>query len=176
MTDQLGGHRDEIASITSSDATPPNHLGTTVPSGQFDGPRGPEQDEIYPALMEDAEKQPVALKNAEVEELAALIDDLESDCGDVIEEETEGEVTGSKIVAEEFLQTDVKSGLTDVEVLQRRKLFGLNQMKEQKENLLLKFLGYFVGPIQFVMAVSQSWAIECVRPRRLHTWFFHAVF
>lgn len=27
-------------------------------------------------------------------------------------------------------------------------------MKEEKENLLLKFLSFFVGPIQFVMEVS----------------------
>jgi hypothetical protein len=27
-------------------------------------------------------------------------------------------------------------------------------MKEEKENLILKFLGYFIGPIQFVMEVS----------------------
>jgi hypothetical protein len=27
----------------------------------------------------------------------------------------------------------------------------MNQMKEEKENLILKFFGYFVGPIQFVM-------------------------
>lgn len=27
-------------------------------------------------------------------------------------------------------------------------------MKEEKENLILKFFGYFVGPIQFVMEVS----------------------
>jgi hypothetical protein len=26
-------------------------------------------------------------------------------------------------------------------------------MKEEKENLFLKFLGYFIGPIQFVMEV-----------------------
>jgi H+-transporting ATPase len=32
----------------------------------------------------------------------------------------------------------------------------MNQMKEEKENLILKFLGYFVGPIQFVMEVSLS--------------------
>ena len=30
----------------------------------------------------------------------------------------------------------------------------MNQMKEEKENLILKFFGYFVGPIQFVMEVS----------------------
>ena len=27
-------------------------------------------------------------------------------------------------------------------------------MKEEKENLILKFLGYFVGPIQFVMEAA----------------------
>lgn len=27
-------------------------------------------------------------------------------------------------------------------------------MKEEKENLILKFFGYFIGPIQFVMEVS----------------------
>jgi hypothetical protein len=29
-------------------------------------------------------------------------------------------------------------------------------MKEEKENMLLKFLGFFVGPIQFVMEVRQK--------------------
>lgn len=29
-------------------------------------------------------------------------------------------------------------------------------MKEETENLFLKFLSYFVGPIQFVMEVCQS--------------------
>jgi magnesium-transporting ATPase (P-type) len=52
-----------------------------------------------------------------------------------------------------MLQTDTRVGLTSEEVLQRRRKFGLNQMKEEKENLLLKFLGFFVGPIQFVMEV-----------------------
>lgn len=33
-------------------------------------------------------------------------------------------------------------------------------MKEEKENMILKFLGFFVGPIQFVMEVSSS------RPRK----------
>jgi hypothetical protein len=29
-------------------------------------------------------------------------------------------------------------------------------MKEEKENMILKFLSYFVGPIQFVMEVCTS--------------------
>jgi hypothetical protein len=32
----------------------------------------------------------------------------------------------------------------------------MNQMKEEKENLILKFLGFFIGPIQFVMEVSDQ--------------------
>ena len=48
--------------------------------------------------------------------------------------------------------------------------YGLNQMKEEKENLILKFLGYFVGPIQFVMEVSfLFYAVSftiCLRPRQ----------
>jgi hypothetical protein len=45
--------------------------------------------------------------------------------------------------------------LSSQEVLSRRKKFGMNQMKEEKENLILKFLGFFIGPIQFVMEVSR---------------------
>jgi hypothetical protein len=69
------------------------------------------------------------------------------------EEEEEVAPGGARVVPEEMLQTDTRVGLTSEEVLQRRRKFGLNQMKEEKENLLLKFLGFFVGPIQFVMEV-----------------------
>jgi H+-transporting ATPase len=77
-----------------------------------------------------------------------------------------------------MLQTDTRVGLTNEEVLQRRRKYGLNQMKyvdtantpsvelnrlntdkrhrEEKENLVLKFLGFFVGPIQFVMEVRHN--------------------
>ena len=54
------------------------------------------------------------------------------------------------------VQTDTRVGLTSEEVLQRRKKYGLNQMKEEKENMILKFFSYFVGPIQFVMEVRAS--------------------
>ena len=59
-------------------------------------------------------------------------------------------------VPEELLQTDTTQGLVEPEVIQRRRKYGLNMMKEEKENLFRKFLGYFVGPIQFVMEVSQT--------------------
>lgn len=50
-----------------------------------------------------------------------------------------------------MLNTDTRLGLTEAEVISRRRKYGLNQMKEEKENLILKFFGFFVGPIQFVM-------------------------
>ena len=90
---------------------------------------------------------------AEEDDIDALIEELESaDPDEEVEQEIEG--VGIESVPEEFLQTDPRFGLTDPEVASRRKKYGLNQMKEERENLFLKFLMYFVGPIQFVMEVS----------------------
>lgn len=88
----------------------------------------------------------------EEEDLDALIEELESLDPDEPEEELESVV--GVAVPEELLQTDTRTGLNEPEVTLRRKKYGLNQMKEEKENLFLKYLMYFVGPIQFVMEVS----------------------
>ena len=72
------------------------------------------------------------------------------------EEEEDVAPGGARVVPEDMLQTDTRVGLTSEEVIQRRRKYGLNQMKEEKENLLLKFLGFFVGPIQFVMEVCRD--------------------
>jgi H+-transporting ATPase len=91
----------------------------------------------------------------EDEDMDALIDELESQDGqeELQEEEEEAAAGDTPPIAEEYLQTSTRTGLTAAEVITRRKKFGLNQMKEEKENLVLKFLGYFIGPIQFVMEV-----------------------
>ena len=90
----------------------------------------------------------------EDEDLDALIEELESlDPDEGLEAEIQT-VAGTRSVPEEHLQTDTRIGLIEPEVVARRKKYGLNQMKQEKENLLLKFLGYFVGPIQFVMEVG----------------------
>ena len=147
-------HNGELSSTDSSEATPPNHLGTNVPSGHFDGNHDPEKQEHHmeaPAM----EKKRINDDDEEDEDMDALIDDLESQDGhqeDADEEETA--VGGERPVPEELLQTSTRTGLSDAEVTQRRKKYGLNQLREEKENLILKFLGYFVGPIQFVMEVS----------------------
>ncbi|RMD43648.1 hypothetical protein DV735_g1432, partial [Chaetothyriales sp. CBS 134920] len=91
----------------------------------------------------------------EEEDLDLLIEELESD--DEPDENVESEledVGGARLVPEELLQTDTRMGLMEPEVVQRRKKYGLNSMREEKENLFLKFLGYFVGPIQFVMEAA----------------------
>lgn len=94
-------------------------------------------------------------------DMDALIDELESEDGHAEEEEEEevGPGTG-RVIPEDQLQTDTRTGLTEQEVAVRRKKYGLNQMKEEKENLILKFLGYFIGPIQFVMEVSSIFLLS----------------
>ncbi|KAJ8099347.1 hypothetical protein POJ06DRAFT_133567 [Lipomyces tetrasporus] len=101
------------------------------------------------------EKLPVAEDaEDEDEDIDALIADLESEEGNPLEDEEVEAGQSARPVPEELLQTDPRYGLTSDEVVARRKKYGLNQMKEEKENLVLKFLMYFVGPIQFVMEAA----------------------
>jgi H+-transporting ATPase len=88
------------------------------------------------------------------EDIDALIEELESQDAGVEEEEEVVHAGNARTIPEELLQTSTRTGLSSSDVIARRKKYGLNQMKEEKENLLLKFLGFFVGPIQFVMEVS----------------------
>lgn len=159
MTDVVTGvhaghHAVEHSSHTSSEVTPPNHLGTNVPSGQFDEKREYRQEQPAPSYpppgkdVDDGEE--------EDEDIDALIEELESQDANIDPEDEEVQQPGgAKPIPEDMLQTDTRVGLTSSEVQARKKRFGLNQMKEEKENLILKFLGYFIGPIQFVMEVSQ---------------------
>ena len=101
-----------------------------------------------------AEKGQSRIDDDEVDEdVDALIEELESlDPDDGLEAEIET-IGVARPVPEEMLQTDPRVGLIEPEVVARRKKYGLNQMKEEREKLFMKFLGYFVGPIQFVMEV-----------------------
>ncbi|KAH3668243.1 hypothetical protein OGAPHI_001997 [Ogataea philodendri] len=105
------------------------------------------------------EKVPLQEDEDEDEDIDQLVMDLQSNHGaaggedDEEEEEEEGH-SSFKEVPEELLRTDPKVGLTSDEVTRRRKKFGLNQMAEEKENLVLKFCMFFIGPIQFVMEAA----------------------
>lgn len=137
------------SSNTSSDNNH-NHLNTNIESGTFDE-KSAHNDDIHQS------RKPLD-EDEEDEDMDALIDELESQDGHA-EEEEEGETVNAatgRVVPEDQLQTDTRIGLTESEVTARRKKYGMNQMKEEKENLILKFLGYFIGPIQFVMEVCYN--------------------
>jgi hypothetical protein len=137
----------EAPSTAGVHTTPPNHLGTDVPTGHLD------EKKDYGAT--DPTKIAPSDEEEEDEDMDALIEELESQDQNIDEEEEEtAQPGGARNVPEELLQTSTRDGLNSQEVLSRRKKFGMNQMKEEKENLILKFLGFFIGPIQFVMEVS----------------------
>lgn len=51
-------------------------------------------------------------------------------------------------------ETSVQEGLTDEQAIERRKEYGRNSLTQDKRNPVFKFLGFFMGPIQWVMEVS----------------------
>jgi hypothetical protein len=140
------------AHSSNASTDPPNHLNTNIESGEFDEKVHHDTTDTDPTF---SKAHMPHMDEEEDEDMDALIDELESQDGHQEEEEGEAEATpgGGRVVPEDQLQTDTRIGLTESEVLTRRKKYGMNQMKEEKENLILKFLGYFIGPIQFVMEV-----------------------
>lgn len=61
---------------------------------------------------------------------------------------TEGPVTDA-VVPPAWLETDIQTGITENDVQSRRKKFGWNEIVTEKENLFLKFLGFFQGPVLY---------------------------
>ena len=113
------------------------------------------------AMMDEKKLRSSSDVDEEDEDMDALIEELESeDPEPAVVEEDFTSPTAGRVVPEELLNTDTRVGLEEWDVIARRKKFGLNQMKEEKENLILKFLMYFVGPIQFVMEVSCRFSLR----------------
>lgn len=54
----------------------------------------------------------------------------------------------------EWLETDISRGLHGGEVEERRKHTGFNELVSEHENMWLKFVSYFMGPIQYVMELA----------------------
>jgi hypothetical protein len=52
-------------------------------------------------------------------------------------------------VPEEWLNADIKQGISNSDVEHRRKRFGWNEITTEKENLFIKFLMFFTGPILY---------------------------
>ncbi|GAO46368.1 plasma membrane ATPase [Saitoella complicata NRRL Y-17804] len=138
-----------------------DRLNVPITTGEYAAPvAAVETEKVYEApAAAPAPKATAGDEEDEDEDIDALIDDLESqDGGELEEEEEEGDGMEAKPTPEEFLQTSTRTGLTSSEVENRRKRFGLNQMAEEKENLVKKFLMFFVGPIQFVMEAAAALA------------------
>ncbi|CAK4031989.1 Plasma membrane ATPase [Lecanosticta acicola] len=57
-------------------------------------------------------------------------------------------------VPDEWLTADIKQGISHNDVESRRKRFGWNELTTEKENLFLKFLSFFTGPILYVMELA----------------------
>lgn len=96
---------------------------------------------------------------AVIGELDGLLEELESEDEEEIPVEEEVVAVGApRNIPDYMLQTDLNTGLMDSEVKDRRRQFGLNQMKEEKRSHVKQFLLFFVGPIQFVMEVDSTFS------------------
>jgi H+-transporting ATPase len=145
----------QAASDTSSDSNSPkplNHLQFDLPDKIMNEKTPHHSGRPIEEELRFAGRKTTTTDDDD-EDMDALIEELESLDPDAEIEEGIND-SGGRAIPEEMLQTDTRMGLAEPEVLARRKKYGLNQMKEEKENLILKFLGYFIGPIQFVMEVG----------------------
>ncbi|KAI8674782.1 Plasma membrane ATPase [Fusarium keratoplasticum] len=62
-------------------------------------------------------------------------------------------------IPESWLETDMTTGIASSEVDIRRKRAGWNELTAEKENMFVKFLGFFTGPILYVMEVAALLAV-----------------
>ncbi|KAI0853585.1 plasma-membrane proton-e [Daldinia vernicosa] len=75
------------------------------------------------------------------------------------EPEAGSEHTDSGKPPDSWLDTDIHTGLTTEEVEERRRRYGWNELTAEKENMFAKFLGYFRGPILYVMELAALLAV-----------------
>ncbi|KAG4304968.1 hypothetical protein PORY_001643 [Pneumocystis oryctolagi] len=113
-----------------------------------------ELDKPLKDLEKGIEEIGLLEEDEEDEDINALIDELDSQDGDQEDNMDDTCSQSQRMVPEELLATDTRIGLTSQEVINRRKKYGYNKMKEEKKNMFSKFLVYFVGPIQFVMEAA----------------------
>ncbi|UKZ78840.1 hypothetical protein TrVFT333_006586 [Trichoderma virens FT-333] len=71
----------------------------------------------------------------------------------------DGAQPAQRVVPDAWLDTDIRTGIRINEVDERRKWAGWNELSAEKENLFAKFLGFFTGPILYVMEVAALLAV-----------------
>lgn len=72
---------------------------------------------------------------------------------------------GAIHIPAEWLETDISRGLSSDEVEKRRRKAGFNELADIKENLFLKFVGFFRGPVLYgkhsILPVPNLCEITC---------------
>lgn len=117
---------------------------------QLDGPADRATSASSGPSTSAAATEPVAL---DIDALIATLE--EEDRANQHAPETSSTVTGNSCtVPDDWLNTKLEEGLTTAEVESRRRKCGFNQMNEEKDRPVRRWLGYFHGPIQYVMLVS----------------------
>lgn len=122
-------------------------------------PSSPEstEPEAGPSNTELNEPEAGPSNTNEINNFEKLLADLESD--DEQEPSIEDEIQDvgeARAVPTVLLETPPNRGLDDEEIIQRRRRYGWNYMKEESRSHFKIFLSFFVGPIQCVMLVSQD--------------------
>ena len=56
---------------------------------------------------------------------------------------------GAIEIPSDWLETDINTGLTHEEVERRRRKTGYNELADIRENMFLKFVGFFRGPVLY---------------------------
>lgn len=79
-------------------------------------------------------------------------------------------------VPEDWLDTDIKQGISDSDVEHRRKRFGWNELASEKENLFIKFLMFFTGPILYGESSTASRRLPVHPHRGLRMQWFDAAY
>lgn len=64
------------------------------------------------------------------------------------------EEDGAFVCPDEWLDTDMRTGLASSEIEHRRKKGGWNELTTEKTNFFVQFIGYFRGPILYVMELA----------------------
>lgn len=96
-------------------------LNTQIESGNFDDEKVTHREAQQPTIKPKAEDE------EEDEDIDALIEDLESQDGHGADDDEDEEATpgGGRVVPEDMLQTDTRIGLTEHEVIARRRKYGV---------------------------------------------------
>ncbi|KAJ6101438.1 hypothetical protein N7499_001068 [Penicillium canescens] len=151
--DELHGEEDKIESLNDHDSFHdrlfdiPRHANAL---GGVSPKEDPTPEENSSVLGKDQMDQ------LETEEtLSFLIDELDAEDGKEPDPDAASIHAGKVFeVPYAWLGTSLEDGLNDEEVIVRRKKYGWNVMKEAKRNHFLKFLSFFMGPVQWVMEAA----------------------